>query len=449
MNTLSKISIYACILLFNATVFAQLPKITKPKINVEVPKVNVGNGNNSDSKPSIPGRDPSGLFLNTTDDVNAEYHRKAAVTNLTTLEAEYQKTSIDYEDLTKLIFENERTLGHITKLEPKVNRSKYDERYLPLKERADKENAAYAEMKKLAALFDSDFAAPVEFKKPDPITFRTDNYGAHTQCYCRNWRSEVATLAEFETAKKSYEDYAIQLVGFTDEDVQKRFTNMETCIQNGNKYALWVCNENYTTEIKNYTTENKVADPKKVISRCEDYLAALERIETDNSLRLDTASISALATAKTNIGKTKSEMELYISSGQYQQYLDKVHAAEIAKVFLPKSSTKNATLEQGAITYVKGTDYNDYLKNDLGESGVASTFKAITVTSQPWVKKNEYGLPLYQYHEMWVSYKGLDGKCYMCAVYASYTYKGGGTYATQPTWGADAPEEMACDNVLK
>lgn len=50
---------------------------------------------------------------------------------------------------------------------------------------------------------------------------------------------------------------------------------------------------------------------------------------------------------------------------------------------------------------------------------------------------------------MWVSFKAKDGKCYMAAVYASYTYKGGGTYANEPTWGADRPEEMACENASK
>jgi hypothetical protein len=105
-------------------------------------------------------------------------------------------------------------------------------------------------------------------------------------------------------------------------------------------------------------------------------------------------------------------------------------------------------LEAGAINYVKGAEYTEYLTGRK-DSPVASTFRAITATATPYVKKNEYGLPLYEYHELWVAFKGKDGKCYRCAVYASYTYKGGGTYATVPTWGGDAPEEMACDNVLK
>lgn len=224
---------------------------------------------------------------------------------------------------------------------------------------------------------------------------------------------------------------------------------MATCIQNGNNYALWVCNENLAEAVTKYNSENKAATPKRVISRCEDYLAAIDRIETDNSIALDAATKTALTNAKISVTKTKTEAELYISSGQFQQYLDKIHDAEIALVFLPKAVTKNATLEQAALNYVKGTEYNDYLKNDLSESPVASTLRVVTLTKEPWVKKNEYGLPLYQYHELWVAYKGQDGRCYMCAVYASYTYKGGGTYAGTPTWGADSPEEMACGNVMK
>lgn len=185
MKTL--LSLFGFTMLLNFSCFAQLPKISKPKINIDVPKVDVGNGSKpssgsgseNDSKVTIPGKDPSGLFSNVSDDSNAQYHRKTAVSNLSLLEAEYQKTVIDYEDLTKLIFENERTLGHIMKLEPNVNRSKYDEKYLSLKTRADKENAAFAEMQKLESLFDSEFSATTEFKKPDPLTFRTDSYGAH------------------------------------------------------------------------------------------------------------------------------------------------------------------------------------------------------------------------------------------------------------------------------
>jgi hypothetical protein len=432
-------------LALNMNCFAQLPKLSKPKINVSVPGVK------SDVKASdvgLGGKDPSGLFRNVTNDNNAEFHRKSAVTNLAAIEAEFAKTSVDYEVLTKLIFENERSLGHIMKLEPKIDRAKYDEKYTPLKEKADKQNAAYAEAQKLESAFQKDFNAPVEFKKPDPMTFRTDGYGSHTQCYCRNYRSDVKTLAEYETAKKQYEALTAQLVGYSNAETQTLFANMATCMTNGNNYALWASKENLEKAITEYSKTTKPAEPKKVITRCDDYLAALGRIESDNSLKLDAATIAALTQAKSTVTKTKADAELYISSGQHKTYMDKMHAAEIAKVFLPKAATKNATLEAGAMNYVKGTDYNDYLKG-RSDSQVASTMRAVTTTASTYIKKNEYGLPLYEYHEIWVAFKGKDGNCYMCAVYASYTYKGGGVYSTTPTWGADAPEEMACDNVMK
>jgi hypothetical protein len=441
---------YSSALLFgaltlNISCFAQLPKISKPKLSVSVPGVS------SDVKASdvgLGGKDASGLFKNITNDNNADFHRKAAVTNLATLEAEFGKSSIDYDALTKLIFENERTLGHVMKLEPKIDRTKYDEKYLPLKEKADKQNAVYAEAQKLEDLFQKEFNATTEFKKPDPISFRTDGYGAHTQCYCRNYRSEVKTLADYDAAKKQYSEYTSQLVGYKNDKTQNIFSNMTSCIANVNNYALWASKENLDKVIVEYNKTTKPAEPKKVITRCDEYLAALGRIESDNSLKLEPATIAALTVAKATVTKTKTEAELYISSGQHKQYLDKVHAAEIAKVFMPKAATKNATLEAGAINYVKGAEYAEYLKG-RSDSPVLTPMRAVTTTASTYVKKNEFGLPLYEYHEIWVAYKGKDGKCYMCAVYASYTYKGGGTYATTPTWGADAPEEMACENVLK
>jgi len=425
-------------------------KVKKPEINISKPKIEIGGGNSgSENEISIGTKDPSGLFSNCTSDPSAEHHRKTAVANLATLEGEYTKTSINYDDLTKLIFENERTLGHIVKLEPKVNSEKYYAKYAPLKERADKENAIYAEIQTLEKLFEKEFNAPTKYKTPSPLTFRTDSYGAHDECYCRNYDSETKTFAEYTAAKKQYADLSAQLVGYTNPSTQTGFKEMDQCIENGNTYAQWVANENYQKEVVEYNTTNKAASPKKVIERCENYLEGIKRVETDYSLNYSEAAKTALSNAKTATSKIKTEAELYISSGEFQTYLDKVHAEKIAKVFLPKAATKNTTLEQGAMNYVKGTEYAEYLKDNLGESAVASTVRAVTLTTQPYVKKNEYGIPKYQYHELWVAYKGVDGKCYMTAVYASYTYKGGGVYASQPTWGADAPEEMSCLNLNK
>lgn len=447
-----KISTKSLVLLLGAALLvsslnAQI-KIKKPEIEISKPNIGKGGGS-SDDKSIIPGKDPSGLFFKVTDDPSAEHHRKTAVANLTTLEAEYKKSSVNYEAMTKLMFENERTLGHIKKLEPNVDASKYYERYNPLKERADKENAVYAQLQKLEDLFEKEFRGPVEFKTPDVLSYRSDSYGVRKDCYCRaSYTGQDKTYNDYITNKAEYDKLAAQLVGYTNEETQKGFANMTTCLANGNKYAIWAAKDNVQKDVVAYSATNKIALPKDVIKRCDDYLAALGRIEADHSMSLDASAKTAMTEGKAAIAKIKAENELYISSGEYQKYLDKVHAEKIAKVFLPKAVTSNPTLEEGAKKYIKGTEFAEYLKG-RGDSPVASTVKAVTITREPYVKKNEYDLPLYQYHEFWVSYKGIDGKCYMTAVYASYTYKGGGTYATVPTWGADAPEEMACGNAAK
>lgn len=443
IQTTTKIALLAGCMIFSSQVNAQIGKVKleKPKLNVSTPS--------GTKQVSIPHKDESGLFAKCTDDPSAEVHRKNAVSNLETLEGYYNSSSIDYDALTKLMTSNERSLESIQKLEPKVDRTKYDERYLPLKERADKELAVYSQIQQLEAMFQKNFSARTEMKNPNPITFRKEGYGSHQQCYCRNYKDETKTLAEYETAKKDYESLTAQLVGYNNDKTQTLFANMETCINNGNQYAIWASTDELKKQVVDYDAENKASKPKKVILRCEEYIAGLTNIETDNSLRLDAKAAEALKSAKTKATAIKTEAERYISSGEFQAYQDQMHAAEIAKVMMPKAATKNATLEAGAMKYVKGEEYNDYLKNRTGDSEVATPLRAVCTTNSPYVDKNEYGIPNYKYHEIWVAYKGKDGKCYLTAVYASYTYMGGGTYATTPTWGADAPDEMACENVNK
>ena len=450
-NSMKSLALLLVTALLGTSLNAQI-KIKKPEVEISKPNVGTigkGSGSSDDNKATLPGKDPSGLFSKVTDDPSAQHHRKTAVANLATLEAEYGKTTIDYAALTKLMFENERTLGHIKKLEPNVDATKYYEKYNPLKERADKENAIYAKVKELEKLFEDEFKGPAEYKNPDVLSFRVDSYGVRNDCYCRAaYSGQKKTYTEYETSKAEYDKLTAQLVGYTDEDTQKGFANMTACLANGNKYAAWAAKDNVQKDVVDYSAKNKIALPNDVIKRCNDYLAALGRIEADHSLSLDATAKAAMTEGKATITKIKAENELYISSGEYQKYLDKMHAEKIAKVFLPKAVTSNPTLEEGAKKYLKGAEYAEYLKS-RGDSPVASTVKAVTLTREPWVKKNEFDLPVYQYHEVWVSFKGTDGKCYMTAVYASYTYKGGGTYATVPTWGADAPEEMSCANVSK
>lgn len=453
-----RLGMMALLAIVGTHAMAQLPKIPKvPKVTTpSLPSTGGGSnsggsssgGSNSGGANLPGGKDESGLFSNITDDQNAYYHRKTAVENLNKIDAEYKKTSINYYEFKKLVASNEVTLGHIMKLEPKVDRSKYDERYLPLKNRADKEFAAYDDAVKLESLFQKEFNASEKMITPDPLTFRTDTYGAKSECYCRNYDSETKTLADFEAAKKQYDADVAQLVGYSDDQTQKIFANMATCLKNGNAYAMWAAGENFEKAVAGFNTENTASKPKRVIERCEAYSEALGRIESDYSIRLDDAAKSALSGAKAKCAKIKADNEEYISSGRFQAYLDKVHAEEIAKVFLPKAATKNSSLEAGAIAYIKGSKYAEYIKG-LEYAPVSSTVRAVTLTTAPYVHKNDYGIPLYQYHELAVAFKTSDGKCWYAMVYANYTYKGGGTYETVPNWGADEPEEMACGNIMK
>lgn len=83
-------------------------KVETPK--VELPSIGSGKSDKSSGSSSVSlpgGKDKSGLFSNITDDPSADVHRKNAVTNLTALEAEYAKASVDYVALTKLMFETD------------------------------------------------------------------------------------------------------------------------------------------------------------------------------------------------------------------------------------------------------------------------------------------------------------------------------------------------------
>ena len=75
--------------------------------------------------------------------------------------------------------------------------------------------------------------------------------------------------------------------------------------------------------------------------------------------------------------------------------------------------------------------------------------RTVMETEDYYVHKNDIGIPEYQYHEFTVAYKAKDGRCYKATVYATYTYKGGGTYATVPKWSANEPIELSCANVAK
>jgi len=417
-------------------------KIKKPKI--KTPKVSLGSGNTV----AIPSKDPSGLFSNCTDDASAKSHRRNAVENLEKLEAEYKKESVDYKALQKLMSSNERTLGFILKLEPKVKADKYNERYLPLKERANKELAIYEKAQVLEKLFHEEYITPYKYKNYNPLTFRTDSYGAKNECFCRVYDHEK-TLIDFNTSKKQYEDLSAQQVGYSHENTQEIFSNMTDCLIKGNEYAIWASKDNVQKEIVDFSTKERPLNPERVIKKCDNYLEAFVRIESDNSLNLSTDAKTAIVEGKATVESTKKEAEVYISSGAFEAHKEKLHQDRIAKEFLPKSVGTNGSIQAGAMKYVKGEEMKNYLTNRLSRKAVSSTLKAHMATTKPYIKKNDYDLPKYKYHKVWVAFKDTEGKCFKVMVYATYQYMGGGTYESTPTYSADKPIEMACSNVNK
>ena len=124
-------------------------KIKKPKLSVKTPKVKTPEREDL----GIGKKDPSGLFTNCSDDPSADSHRRNAVENLEKLEAEYAKSSVDYDVVSKLIFNNERSLGYVVKLEPKVKSELYYARYTPIKEKADKQLPIYEKAQNLESVF--------------------------------------------------------------------------------------------------------------------------------------------------------------------------------------------------------------------------------------------------------------------------------------------------------
>lgn len=449
----------ACLMALGLGVSAQIPKIKKPTVKVEAPKINSGgssngSGSGSNSGSSSSGNktapvgsqdDPSGLFKKITDDVNAQGHRRIAVENLNKLTAEYEKTSIHYINLEKLLSDNEKTLGIVMKLEPEVDRSPYDAKYQPLKARADKEIGDFKEASKLENLFLKEFGAPTDYKTPEVATFRKDERA----CYCRRYTSLTKPYSEFVTAKKQYETLTANLVGYTDDQTQKILTGVATCIENGNKYAIYAGGEGLEKTLMNKVAEKKDAEPQTAIKYCDEYNTGLDRIISDFSLDLSAEAKSALAKGKSDVNATKKELEEYISSGRYQAYLDKMHAEEIAKVFMPKAGSKNASLESGAVSYVKGAKFKTHLEYNDHTHSVASTSRVVTVSEGVKVVKNDAGIPVYKYYELSVAYKGSDAKCYLVTVYVQYEYMGGGTYSNTGKWSSENPEEMACANVNK
>lgn len=424
--------------------------IKKPKVKVPTPKVDVkkdNDGSNSGGSIGTPKSDPSGLFSNISDDVSAKSHRNKAVENLTALENMYKKDQINYEELNNLVNSIEKSLQSVKKLEPAVNADKFYERYSPLKTNVENDYGIYTKVKEIEKLIANDYSAPVGVNEVHVPTY--DAYFSFQQeCYCSR-KEQTKSYQEFLNVKKEYEEHTSKLVGYSDEITQKYFTRMEECIEGGNKYALWVAKDKMKLEVINFNEAEKPLNPQAVIEKCKKYTDALILVETDKSLNLSNEVKTALNEAKKQVSAIKSEAERYISSGEFEAHKAKVHAEKIRSEFLPKAVATNANLSSGATKYITGQEMKTYITEKLGLSPVATVLKANVTTEKPEIVKNEFDIPKYKYHVIWVAYKDTEGKCYKAPVYATYNYLGGGSYETSATYSADAPIEMACENVNK
>lgn len=441
----------AIIALLSFQSFTQI--IPKPKVDVKVPKVKTTTSGNSEQKASpldvtAPGKqDPSGLFSNISDDVSAKSHRNKAVENLNSLENMFKSEKVNYAELNEIVENNEITLQKVKKLEPAVNTDKYYERYAPIKKRVEDDYAVYSKVKQIEKLIANEYSAPLDVNEvhvPSYSAFFSDQ----KECYCSR-EEPIRSYQEYLGVKKEYEDQTSKLIGYSDEITQKYFARMVDCIEGGNKYAQWVAKDKLKIEVIDFDIAEKPLNPEAVIEKCKKYSDAITRVENDKSLNLSTEAKTALNEAKKQVATIKTEAERYISSGEFEIHKAKVHAEKIRKEFLPKAVASNSTLTSGATKYITGQEMKTYLTEKLGMSPVESVLKANLTTEKPVIVKNEFDIPKYKHHVIWVAYKDSEGKCFKAPVYATYFYSGGGSYETTPTYGADEPIEMACENVSK
>jgi hypothetical protein len=425
-------------------VSAQFPKIKAPKIKapkIETPKVDdikipkggndskTTNGKTTDTK-TTGGSKSSGSFSNVTEDPSANSHRRGCDENLVAMDAEYAKPSPSYVELSKLKESTDKKLEFIKKLEPNVDASKFLEKYTPLKTRIEKDEANYSKVKTLEKTLWDKHNYDEKYQQYDFYNYKKRG------CYCRKpYDKEVAKDTEFAATKSEYRATTALLVGYTHKETETLLTNAESCYTHANTYAVWMGGENIAT-LEAFATKNEANEPKDVIKKATEYSEMIDMLAADPSFVMTADSKAKLADGKARVEKIKTSAETYISSGRYQAHLDKLHKEKIAKVFLGKAASKNPTIEKGAMDFVKS-------------EGLGTAVRAVTVDNDYQVAKNDVGIPKWQYREMEVAYKDKDGKCFKVTVYASYTYKGGGTFATVPTYGRDGAKEMACENVNK
>lgn len=431
-------------------------EITKPKVETTSPKeeTNSGKPTSGEQKTLVNIKsDPSGLFENISDDPSARSHRAEAVKNLELLEAEYAKEIVNYSSVEEYIAQIDKRLGMVVKLEPAVVKDKFEERYNQIKTPVLNDLEVIQPMKEMSKTLRNKFNASGEYREIEVLAYRKiSGYQDAPACYCRE-HDQTGTYTEFQQLKEDYRAAGAKVPKYKDEATEKSIDKMEKCLENSIKYVDFVTSTDYQKVIVAFSKQEKPSNPTAVITKCEEYLKGLDRIQTDPSINLPEASTNALQTTKVEVEKIKTEAEVYISSGEFEKHKAAVRAERAKLVEMPKAVAKSTSLESQAVNFIlKGESFRNYLASTHGDNKKGkpvSSIKTALLHSQCVVKKNALDIPLYQYKEIVVAYKDEDGLCQIVSVYAEYTYKGGGVYASEPTFSSDAPIQIACENINK
>lgn len=381
------------------------------------------------------------LFANTTDDFTAGYMRRTVTQYLTNLETELNKPDPNTEKAVQYVGKIDDLLKKVKEGEPNVDATVFMSVYNPMKNRVNGGGGAITKLKSLDAEFQSKFRVSDKYQEPNPLDFgKGADYTGFVLGYCSApFSSEKYTHAEYTTKKVEYDKLVTEVGQYSAPETEKIFKNMNTCLDNGNKYAVWASSTNLKEAIVDFNTANTTARPKMVIERCEEYLNALDRIEKDYSLNLSAEAKTSITNARKQITEVTKKNQEYISSGKYQVYLDKVHKEQIAKIFVPKASTSRPSLESAVAQNVKG--------REVYGMTVSQVFKTVSMSSNFVIEKNFLDLPKYKYYRYYLSVKTTDGKCLLISVYEQYEYAGGGTYLKKPDYKIGGVEEMSCKNV--
>ncbi|MFK7785179.1 MAG: hypothetical protein AB8B56_08685 [Crocinitomicaceae bacterium] len=159
-----------------------------------------------------------------------------------------------------------------------------------------------------------------------------------------------------------------------------------------------------------YVLENKSVEAYKTFSRHGSWIDDVNKMLVDH----------------------KAKLVDYKDNGEYAAYKEKKRREKADKVFPSKSAMNDASI----ISVVKK-------KHNVTNSG---TIKKIIITSDWYVKKNDFGLPIEKSVEVEVI-TTMDGECYLNRGSVFRTYEGGGTYGAKKLSFYRSSSLMNCKNM--